>query len=209
MSVRVKICGLTNLDDARAAVDAGADALGFIFFSGSPRYVTPAAAARIIAQLPPFVTKVGVFVNEPVAPLLEIANSVGIDTIQLHGSETPAYCENLPSERLKLIKAFRIKDQSSLTPLRNYRTSAFLLDSYVPGQLGGTGAKFNWDLAIQASAFGTPIILAGGLVPENIRDAISKVAPFAVDVSSGIESAPGKKDHAKLRAFIAAAHSAA
>ena len=209
MSVRVKICGLTNLEDARVAVDAGADALGFIFFSGSPRYVTPAAAARIIAQLPPFVSKVGVFVNEPIGPLLEVANSVGIDTIQLHGTENPAYCENLPSKRLKIIKAFRVKDQSSLAPLRDFRASAFLLDSYVAGQLGGTGAKFNWDLAIQASAFGTPIILAGGLLPENIRDAVAKVAPYAVDVSSGVESAPGKKDHAKLRAFIAAARSAA
>ena len=209
MSVRVKICGLTNLEHARVAVDAGADALGFIFFSGSPRYVTPAAAARIIAQLPPFVSKVGVFVNEPIGPLLEVANSVGIDTIQLHGTENPAYCENLPSKRLKIIKAFRVKEQSSLSPLRDFRASAFLLDSYVAGQLGGTGAKFNWDLAIQASAFGTPIILAGGLLPENIRDAVVKVAPYAVDVSSGVESAPGKKDHAKLRAFIAAARSAA
>ena len=208
MSVRVKICGLTNLDDARAAIEAGADALGFIFFSGSPRYITPAAAARIIAQLPPFVSKVGVFVNEPIAPLLEVANSVGIDTIQLHGTETPNYCENLPGNRLKVIKAFRIKDQSSLLPLRDFHTSAFLLDSFVPGQLGGTGAKFNWDLAIQASAFGTPIILAGGLIPENIRDAVSKVAPYGVDVSSGVESSPGKKDHSKLRTFIAAARSA-
>ena len=127
----------------------------------------------------------------------------------LHGTENPAYCENLPSKRLKIIKAFRVKDQSSLAPLRDFRASAFLLDSYVAGQLGGTGAKFNWDLAIQASAFGTPIILAGGLLPENIRDAVAKVAPYAVDVSSGVESAPGKKDHAKLRAFIAAARSAA
>lgn len=208
MSVRVKICGITNLDDARAAVDAGAHALGFIFFSGSPRYITPPAASRIIAQLPPFVSKVGVFVNEPIAPLLEVANSVGIDTIQLHGTEAPNYCENLPGQRLKIIKAFRIKDQSSLGPIRDYRASAFLLDSFVPGQLGGTGAKFNWDLAIQASAFGTPIILAGGLVPENVRDAVSKVAPYGVDVSSGIESSPGRKDHAKLRAFISAALSA-
>jgi phosphoribosylanthranilate isomerase len=208
MSVRVKICGLTNLDDARAAIDAGADALGFIFFSGSPRYVTPAAAARIIAQLPPFVSKVGVFVNEPVGPLLEIVNSVGIDTIQLHGNESPAYCDNLPGNRLKIIKAFRIKDQSSLLPLRDFRAAAFLLDSYVPGQHGGTGSRFNWDLAIQASALGIPIILAGGLIPENIRDAISKVAPYGVDVSSGIESAPGKKDLSKLRAFIAAARAA-
>jgi len=208
MSVRVKICGLTNLEDARVAIDAGAHALGFIFFAGSPRYITPAAAARIISQLPPFVSKVGVFVNEPFESILEIAKTTGIDSIQLHGDETPALCEALARERFKLIKAFRIKDQSSVQPLQNFNASAFLLDSYVPGQLGGTGAKFNWDLAIQAAALGTPIILAGGLVPENIRDAVAKVSPFGVDVSSGVESSPGKKDHAKVRAFIDAARSA-
>lgn len=202
MSVRVKICGLTNLEDARVGIDAGAHALGFIFFSGSPRYITPAAAARIISQLPPFVSKVGVFVNEPFESILEIAKTTGIDTIQLHGDETPALCEALTRERFKVIKAFRIKDQSSLQSLQHFTASAFLLDSYVPGQLGGTGAKFNWDLAIQAAALGTPIILAGGLVPENIRDAVAKVAPYGLDVSSGVESAPGKKDHAKVRAFI-------
>lgn len=208
MSVRVKICGLTNLDDARAAIDAGADALGFIFYSGSARYVTPAAAARIIAQLPPFISRVGVFVDESLESILEIAHTSGIDTIQLHGSESPELCDALARESFKVIKAFRIKDQDSLKQLKNFRTSAFLLDSYVPGQLGGTGAKFNWDLAIQAATFGTPIILAGGLVPENIRDALSKVGPYAVDVSSGVESAPGKKDLEKVRAFIAAARSA-
>ena len=207
MSVRVKICGLTNLDDARAAADAGADALGFIFYAGSPRYVTPAAAARIIAQLPPFISKVGVFVDDSLDSIIEIASTSGIDTIQLHGSESPELCDALARESFKVIKAVRIKDQDSLKQLKNFRTSAFLLDSYVPGQLGGTGAKFNWDLAIQAATLGTPIILAGGLVAENIRDALSKVAPYAVDVSSGVESAPGKKDLEKVRAFIAAARS--
>jgi phosphoribosylanthranilate isomerase len=209
MSVRIKICGLTNLDDARAAVDAGADALGFIFFPGSPRYITPAAAAHIIAQLPPFVSTVGVFVDEPAVSLQETANAVGINAIQLHGNESPDYCDSIPRDRFRVIKAFRVKDQSSLASLKDFRASTFLLDSYVPGQLGGTGAKFNWDLAIQASRFGTPIILAGGLVPENIRDAVAKVTPYGVDVSSGVESAPGKKDHNKVRAFIAAARSAA
>ena len=208
MSVRVKICGLTNLEDARVAVDAGADALGFIFFPGSPRYVTQASAARVIAQLPPFVSKVGVFVNETFEMIQEIARATGIDTLQLHGDETPELCEALARERFKVVKAFRVKDQHSLGALKNFHASAFLLDSYVPGQLGGTGAKFNWDLAIQAAGLGTPIILAGGLVPENIRDAVSKVAPYAVDVSSGVESAPGQKDHAKVRAFIAAARGA-
>jgi len=207
MSVRVKICGLTNLEDARVAMDAGAHALGFIFFPGSPRYVTSAAAARIISQLPPLVSKVGVFVNEPFESILQIAKTTGIDTIQLHGDETPALCEALAREGFKVIKAFRIKDQSSLHSLQQYSAAAFLLDSYVPGQLGGTGARFNWDLAVQVAASGTPIILAGGLVPENIRDAVAKVAPYGVDVSSGVESAPGKKDHARVRAFIEGARS--
>lgn len=202
MPVRVKICGLTNLEDARVAIDAGAHALGFIFFAGSPRHVTPAAAARIISQLPPFVSKVGVFVNEPLELILQSSRTTGIDAIQLHGDETPEVCEALAREGFKVIKAFRMKDQSSLQSIQSFSASAFLLDSYVPGQLGGTGAKFNWDLAIQAAALGTPIILAGGLGPDNIRDAVAKVAPYGVDVSSGVESAPGKKDHAKVRAFI-------
>jgi phosphoribosylanthranilate isomerase len=208
MSVRVKICGITNLEDAQAAVQAGADALGFIFFAQSPRNVSPEMARRIIEKMPPFVAKVGVFVNESLEKILQIVKETGIDTVQLHGDESPQLCEKVARENLKVIKAFRIKDQNSLTPLKEFRAAAFLLDSYVPGQLGGTGAKFNWDLAVQASGLGTPIILAGGLVPENVRDAISKVAPYGVDVSSGVESAPGRKDHAKVRAFIEAAQSA-
>ena len=210
MSVRVKICGITNFEDAQVAVEAGAHALGFIFFSQSPRNISPAEAKRIIEQLPPFVARVGVFVNESFETILRIVKETGIDTVQLHGDESPELCEELARENLKVIKAFRIKDGNSLGALKDFRVSAFLLDSYVPGQLGGTGAKFNWDLAVQASGLGTPIILAGGLVPENVRDAISKVAPYGVDVSSGVELelAPGKKDHAKVRAFIAAARSA-
>ena len=205
MSVRVKICGITNLEDARVAVEAGADALGFIFFGQSPRNVSAAEAKRIIEQLPPFVARVGVFVNESVETILRIAQETGIDTVQLHGDESAELCGKVARENLRVIKAFRIKDGSSLAALKDYRAAAFLLDSYVPGQLGGTGAKFNWDLAVQAAGLGTPIILAGGLVPENVGDAVSKVGPYGVDVSSGVESAPGKKDHAKVRGFIAAA----
>ena len=193
------------MTDARVATDAGAHALGFIFFPGSPRYITSAAARGIIKLLPPFVSKVGVFVNEPLDAILKIARGTGLDAIQLHGDEPPELCDALASEGFKVIKAFRIKDQSSLHSLRDFRASAFLLDSYVPGQLGGTGAKFNWDLAIQAVRFGTPIILAGGLEPENIRDAVSKVSPYGVDVSSGVEKNPGKKDPARVQAFITAA----
>lgn len=209
MPVRVKICGLTNAEDARAAADLGADALGFIFYPKSPRYLTPAAAAAIIRELPPFVVKVGVFVDESAERIVQIARDAGIDSIQLHGNESPGLCEALRREHFNVVKAFRIQDQSSLAQVQSYRVSACLLDSYVPGQLGGTGARFNWDLAIQTKSFGVPMILAGGLDPENIADAVSKVAPYGVDVSSGVESAPGRKDLAKVRDFIIRAKQAA
>jgi phosphoribosylanthranilate isomerase len=205
MPVRVKICGITNLEDARAAVHYGADALGFIFFPRSPRYLDPLSAAAIIAELPPFVAKVGVFVDEQLEDILKIVHTARIDTIQLHGSEPPALSADLASTQAKVIKAFRIKDAATLNEIGNYRASAYLLDSYVPGQLGGTGARFNWDLALKAGRFETPIILAGGLDPENVTDAVSKVAPYGVDVSSGVETIPGKKDPEKVRLFIARA----
>jgi phosphoribosylanthranilate isomerase len=199
MPVCVKICGLTSFADAASAVEAGADALGFIFFKQSPRYLAPADVAQIIAKLPTSVLKIGVFVDESLEILNGIAEECCLDRLQLHGNESCDLCAQLGKP---VIKAFRMKDQSSLTPMSGYRVSAFLLDSYVPGQLGGTGAKFNWDLAIQAKSFGTPIILAGGLTPENVGDAVAKVGPWAVDVSSGVESSPGVKDHAKVREFV-------
>jgi phosphoribosylanthranilate isomerase len=205
MPVRVKICGITNLGDARAAVEAGADALGFIFFKGTPRYVTPTAAREIIRELPLAILKVGVFVNEPLEELQRIALETGINAIQLHGQETPEFCANLA--RFEVIKALRVKDQSTLAELPKYPVSAFLLDSYVPGQLGGTGEKFNWDLAVRAKLLAERIILAGGLTVENIAAAVAQVAPYGVDVSSGVETSPGRKDHAKVRAFIARARS--
>jgi phosphoribosylanthranilate isomerase len=205
MPVRVKICGITSFEDARAAIEFGADALGFIFFSGSPRHMTPEAAVKIVRQIPPFVAKVGVFVDSDVNAVLTVARSTGMDTVQLHGNESAAACDEIAATGLKVIKAFRVKDGSSLDEMANYRVNAFLLDSYVPGQLGGTGAKFNWDLAIQAKRFGTPIILAGGLDPQNVSDAVSKVTPYGVDVSSGVEASAGKKDLEKVRQFIARA----
>jgi phosphoribosylanthranilate isomerase len=208
MPVRVKICGITNIEDARAAIESGADALGFIFFPGSSRHISPESAARIVRELPPFVARVGVFVDAPVETVLNVARGSGMDTVQLHGSETPQAGEEIASTGLKVIKAFRIKDAAALNEIANYRVHACLLDSFVPGQLGGTGAKFNWDLALKAKERGAPIILAGGLDPENVSDAVSKVAPYGVDVSSGVESAPGRKDHDKLRRFIARAKSA-
>jgi phosphoribosylanthranilate isomerase len=202
MNVRVKICGITSIPDALAAVGAGADALGFMFHAPSPRAVTVAQAAAIIRELPPFVARVGVFVDAAPELLHETALATGIDTFQLHGEETPAQCEGLT---LPVIKAFRVRDANSLTALLTYRTTAWLLDSYVPGQQGGTGARFNWDLAVQVVRLGRPVILAGGLTPENAAEAVHKVRPYGLDVSSGVESAPGRKDIARMRDFVAAA----
>jgi phosphoribosylanthranilate isomerase len=199
MSLFVKICGITSLADANCAIEAGADALGFIFFRRSPRYIEPKDAAKIASEILAPVLKIGVFVDENPETMQEIARQCGLDRLQLHGSESRETCVSLQTP---VIKAFRIQDQNSLVSLRDYKVWAFLLDSYIAGQLGGTGAKFNWDLAVQAKTFGTPIILAGGLNPENVADAVAKVSPFGVDVSSGVESAPGKKDHAKVREFI-------
>lgn len=203
MSLLVKICGITNLADAQAAVDAGADALGFMFYEPSARHITPAAAREIIAQLPPRVAKVGVFVNASAETIRRIAAECGLDTLQLHGEETLEFCAQFAP--LKVWKAIRVRDESSLGALPDYKTDAWLLDSYVAGQKGGTGEKFNWELAIAAKDLGRPIILAGGLTPENIATAVRQVRPFGVDVSSGVESGPGKKDAAKVRAFIMAA----
>lgn len=205
MSVKVKICGITNLEDALAAVEAGADALGFVFADSSPRKVSPEAAAAIIRELPPFVSKVGVFVNAKEETMLTTSAQIGLDTLQLHGDEPPA---PWLSCTLKTIKAFRMRDADSLRVLSGYETSAWLLDSFVPDKPGGTGATFNWDLAIAAKKLGRPIILAGGLTPGNVADAVRKVQPFAVDVSSGVESSPGRKDHTLVRRFIAAAKAA-
>ena len=203
MSLKVKICGVTNLEDAIAALDAGADALGFMFYESSLRNVSVKVAAEIIRQLPPFVAKVGVFVNAADESVRRAIGESGIDTLQFHGDETPEFCRRFSP--LKIYKAFHMENLESLRALPGYRTDAWLLDSFVEGKPGGTGAKFDWDLAVEATQLGRPIILAGGLTPENVGGAVSKVRPFAVDVSSGVESAPGKKDHAKLRRFIAAA----
>lgn len=200
MSTKVKICGITNLADAQVAVAARADMLGFIFHEKSPRHVTLAAAAEISRQLPPEVLRVGVFVNAPEEFVFQAIHACGLNLLQFHGAEPPEYCGQFG---LMSMKAFRMADETVLSELPKYDTAAYLLDAYTPGELGGTGRQFNWDLAVQARAFGKPIFLAGGLTPENVADAVVKVRPFAVDVASGVESAPGKKDAAKVREFIA------
>lgn len=188
-----------------AAIEYGADALGFVFYPKSPRAITPDKAKTIVSALPPFVTTVGVFVNEEKTKLESIISYVGLDIIQLHGSETPEDC-NLSR---KVIKAIRVKDFTDLEPLSHYKTvSAFLLDSYLPHALGGTGESFNWEIAVEAKKIGR-IILAGGLTIENVEEAIKRVQPYGVDVATGVEgNEKGKKDHKKLRLFIERARKA-
>jgi phosphoribosylanthranilate isomerase len=204
--IRIKICGITNLEDALLAAALGADALGFIFYPPSPRSIAPDAAQAIIAHLPPFVSSVGVFVDEAAATVKELAAAVGLDWLQLHGQETPEYCRALSR---RVIKSFRIQDESSLSALAAYRdvVQAFLLDTYKKGLIGGTGETFDWDLAREAKKYG-PIILAGGLTADNVAQAINMAHPWAVDLASGVEARPGKKDPEKVRGFFAAVRGA-
>jgi phosphoribosylanthranilate isomerase len=196
--IKIKICGMTNLDDALAAADAGADALGFNFYKKSPRYIEPQKAAEIIAQLPPFIMPVGIFVNEHEDRIREIQQLACIPTVQLHGDESPEFCQRFASHA---IKAFQVKDKESLKVMAHYRVGAFLLDSYRDGIRGGTGVTFDWHLAVVAKTFGK-IILAGGLTPENVVEAVKLVQPYAVDVAGGVEKEKGIKDHAKVKKFI-------
>ena len=175
--------------------------IGLMFYAGSPRHITLAQAAEISRALPPFVLRVGVFVNPAEAEVTEAIAACGLNLLQFHGDEPTEFCTQFG---LMSVKAVRVQNAESLAALENFSTDAFLLDAYSKSGLGGTGEKFNWDLAIEAQKLGKPIFLAGGLTPENVADAVKKVQPFAVDVSSGVESAPGKKDAAKVRAFIAA-----
>jgi phosphoribosylanthranilate isomerase len=205
MHVKVKICGITNPDDAVSAVDFGADALGFVFFKGSPRFISHKDAAAVIKNLPSFITTIGVFVDEKPGQIEKIIGITGIDVVQLHGNEPPEMCDL----SRRIIKAIRVKTLESLDPLIHYRgkVSAFLLDTFTPDVFGGTGQIFNWDIATYAKQFGR-IILAGGLNPDNISDAVKRVRPYGVDVSSGVESEKGKKDHKKMKLFIERAKAA-
>jgi phosphoribosylanthranilate isomerase len=192
-TVAVKICGITDPKDAWIAVELGAAALGFIF-ADSPRQITPQKARDITNAIPPFVKTVGVFVNEDPAVIKNVKHYCGLDLVQLHGDESPDLCAELMPYA---IKALRIKDESSLRTARPYRgkVRALLLDTYSKDKAGGTGETFDWQLAIKIKKLGVPIILAGGLGPSNINDAISTVRPYAVDVNSGVEEHPGKKNH--------------
>lgn len=196
--VKAKICGIKNINDALTAVNYGADALGFIF-AESPRKMTPEAVREIIRQLPPLVTTVGVFVDSPAETVNDIASYTGLNVVQLHGNESPEYCREI---KYPIIKGIRVKNEDSLKQMEEYRgiAKAFLLDTYVAGAHGGTGKTFNWQLVPKAKEFG-PVILAGGLKPSNISEAIQACHPYGVDVSSGVET-EGRKDKLKIKEFI-------
>jgi len=199
MRTRVKICGITKLEDAQAACEAGADALGFVFVPASPRYIEPSLAAEIIAQLPAFVSSVGLFVNAPEAEVSDVLSLVPLDYCQYHGDESQDYCDSLGHP---YIKAIRVRDLATVeAALSDYHSAAALLfDAYVPGLAGGTGESFDWQLFPKQA--GRPCILAGGLSVDNVASAVQQVRPFAVDVSGGVERAKGSKDRLLIQRFI-------
>jgi phosphoribosylanthranilate isomerase len=194
---RIKICGITNPEDALLASQLGADALGFVF-AESPRRIEPQTAREIIGALPPFIGRVGIFVNERPEVVERICALCNLSAIQLHGDESPEYINSLS---IPVIKAFRVRDNTALEQIRAFRQSYFLLDAYDADRRGGTGKTFDWDIAQRASELGN-LILSGGLNSKNVQDALDRVRPYAVDVSSGIEDRPGKKNQQKLTEFI-------
>ncbi len=198
--VKVKVCGITNLEDALAAVIAGCDALGFVFYKKSPRYIAPQKARQIIKLLPKRVAKVGVFVDMPAEKIKDIAKSCRLAILQFHGRETPAFCEKF--KRYRIIKSFRIKDRIDLAEVLKYHTFAYLFDTYVKSRPGGTGRRFNWKLLRGLGAIRKPLFLSGGLNYNNVLRAIRMVHPDWVDVSGSLESKPGKKDYYKIVRFV-------
>ena len=200
MAVRVKVCGITNVSDARSAVRCGVDALGFVF-ANSPRKVSPERARAIVAAIPPFVCPVALFVDAESDYIREVCDFCGISTVQLHGNEPSSLLPAL--HPLKIIKAIRVKQRSDVSTVERYMCDAYLLDTHVQGKQGGTGQTFNWEWAAKAKRHG-PLILAGGLTPENVGEAIRVTKPYAVDVSSGVELAPGEKSGKLIEAFVRA-----
>jgi phosphoribosylanthranilate isomerase len=201
---RVKICGITNVDDALLAAECGADAIGFVF-AESPRKIDVAEAAEIAGSVPPFIARVGVFVNAPQKTVTEALTSF-LDCVQLHGEESVSVCESLAKRHgsNRIIKVFRVREMADLGVLDEYVGVAgmFHLDTRVPDAAGGTGRTFDWRVAVEAKRWGKPIVLSGGLTPDNVAEAVAQVKPYAVDASSGVERAPGKKDPEKVRNFV-------
>lgn len=205
---KVKICGITNLEDALLSIEYGADQLGFNFYEKSPRYISPAAAGHIIDKLGGRVTTVGVFVNELIEDVIRVAADSNIDVIQLHGGESVQYVANTSSwSGLEVIKAFRIRPDLTKHHIDEFEATATLLDGYSPGVYGGTGQMADWEFA-RIVAADSKVYLAGGLNPENVEAAIETVRPFAVDVASGVESSPGRKAGEKVKRFIGAVRKA-
>ena len=205
--VRVKICGITNIEDARGSLEAGAHALGFNFYPRSPRYIEPSVARRIIEQLPDSILCVGVFVNVPdTEQVKRLASEAGVQAVQLHGDESPAYCQKL--KELFVIKALRVNSDFRPEQTALYETAAVLLDGFSPVAFGGVGQGFDWSVATRSREFVAKLFLAGGLNVNNVAAAIESVQPYAVDACSGLESIPGRKDMAKVRAFVEAAREA-
>ena len=201
--VRVKVCGVTNVEDALKAVYYGAWAIGFIFTKKSPRYISPSRARKIIEALPPFVTPVGVFVDQSERAVRDICKFTRIHTVQFHGEEKAVYCKRFGD--FKVIKAFRIGEYFPADQIKKYKVDAYLFDTYEKGAAGGTGKVFNWDV-LKEHKIEKPIILSGGLNAQNIQEALSVTKPFAVDVSSSVEKSPGIKNPRLIRAFFDAAN---
>lgn len=197
---KIKICGVTNKIDAVNAATLGVDMLGFVFYKKSKRYVEPKTAEDIANELPPGIMKVGVFVDEEKEKVLKIAEDVLLDSLQFHGSETPEYC-NFFKDKYKVIKAFRLKDKEDLADINDYDVDYYLLDTYKPDTPGGTGVTFDWKI-LKDFEFLRPVILSGGLTSDNVGRAIREVVPFGVDVSSGVEAEPGKKDLNLMKKFV-------
>ncbi len=200
--VKVKICGLTNYEDASAAIDMGADLLGFNFYPKSPRYVSPADAAEIINKLPAFIDIVGVFVNEPIEKIQEIKNLCQLNWIQLHGDETPEFCNEFRSHEEKIMKAIRVKDQKDVERAEDFFTDAILLDAFDPKKYGGTGVSFDWNII---GHIGKRIFLAGGINPNNAAKAV-ELGVYGIDICSGIEAKPGKKDKRLMKKLFESIH---
>ncbi len=193
--VKVKICGLTNYDDAIAAVEMGADLLGFNFYPKSPRFITLEKAAQIINKLPGFVNVAGVFVNAPFDEILEVIRQCQLNWVQLHGDESPQFCRDFLSLNVRTMKAIRVKDEKDIEKVNDFFTDAILLDAFDPEKYGGTGLTFDWNVI---GHIGKRIFLAGGINPENAAEAV-KLGVYGIDVCSGVEAEPGKKDHKKMK----------
>ena len=201
--VKVKICGITNIEDARLAVDLGAEMLGFNFYEKSPRYIAPQEARRVIDDLPETVENIGVFVNMEYYRIDEYVDLVGLDGVQLHGDEDDDFVSNLRQYTdAKILKAFRVGPGFSVETIKDSTADSILLDAFAQEHYGGTGQRFEWNIAADAVKLRPELVLAGGLTPENVAEGVRKVLPYAVDVASGVESAPGRKDSGKLEAFI-------